>query len=176
MKPLNMGSLANLLAMVGVDTGTWGTGKAKHVEDLLDEIQKGECRLVIDSSGIHRELDVVGFSVSISGQEDRGIIIESARNRRPSETVKGGEARLACLYRGLSEELRVKGNLSTALREQKVEFSASPSYPNLPSVYNLWEYDVVLHAEYDHLLYDGEFTIIDEGGGQNTFCWKQTAR
>eukprot|EP00900_Chrysochromulina_parva_P001826 jgi/Chrpa1/11644/Chrysochromulina_OHIO_Genome00019212-RA len=52
-------SLREYLLAHGVDSIAWGTRGAKHVEDLLEELQQGEASLQLVDGKIYRNLGVV---------------------------------------------------------------------------------------------------------------------
>lgn len=47
-------ALVDFLREQGVNTATWGTGKAKSLDDLLEEVHEGESRLIVFEEGLRR--------------------------------------------------------------------------------------------------------------------------
>ncbi|MBI2627790.1 hypothetical protein HYW72_02565 [Candidatus Nomurabacteria bacterium] len=172
-----------LLQKFEVSVASWGTGKAQNVSDLMREIQEGECYLRIDNDGVTRVLEIVKMHITDPLFPERGNLLEWSqtfpdsrvreRKQMPSEKLKGGETSEAALVRGLHEELELNPDGWVAEPSKTVkELRASPSYPNLPSVYIIHHFNVALNTDSPALR--DEFTIVSKDLNEGTlyFRWE----
>ena len=126
----------------GVNTAVWGQAGSKSVENLWNEIQRGESRL--ESDPPLRYVQAVRVLVRRNGKtliEARQIFTDGrsrARNRPPSEKLMPAEEPLAAARRCLEEELASPSENITLFPQtyRREEFVAeSASYPGLKSCY-----------------------------------------
>ncbi len=134
--------LRQLLISKGIDISKWGTGEAKSLDDLWNEIIAGDSS--IQDEPLLRIVDVVqiiirsGDKVLVEvGQKFHDGRIRS-RNLVPSEKKHADESYIDAAYRGLREELQIDTQdvevLRTTYREKR-EIKDSNSYPGLRSLY-----------------------------------------
>jgi len=100
----------------GIDTSRWGTGEAKSVANLLDEIQKGEANLVVKrpKNQVLRVIRVAKVEV-VHPRNPNVVLVEShqimadgrlrVRFKTLSEKFKPGETPREAAIRGVREEL-----------------------------------------------------------------------
>lgn len=125
-----------------VDTSAWGVAGAKSVQNLWNEVWRGEAQLFADPP--LRLVQVVRVII----RRDRRVLIEASqtftdgrkreRNRPPSEKVMPSEEPLAAARRCLMEEMGIAPDSITVHREsyqQERLFGESQSYPGLDSCY-----------------------------------------
>lgn len=140
----NERDLAAWLSANNIDTSGWGSGGAKRMVDLWQEIQSGESQLTDDPP--RRAVSVVQVNL----RRDGAILLELAqqlrdgqtreRTRPPSEKLKAGEQARAAALRCLLEELGLEADsveqLTLADEPTAVE-ADSPSYPGLATGFTI---------------------------------------
>jgi len=154
-------ALQQQLADAGIDTSTWGTGKAKTLEALQNEIESGETILITGKTGeLLRKVVVGGADIYYQSpdgkryrlKEDRQVF-EGGRERRRdlghavSEKMKPDEDPQNAMIRGIQEELGINSEITlteSGTDEQKID---SPSYPGLISQYVLHKFHAILNDE-----------------------------
>ncbi|MEZ4515576.1 MAG: NUDIX domain-containing protein [Chloroflexota bacterium] len=157
--PVNAGELADWLAAAGIDTTVWGENGAKHIEDLWQEIQQGDCRLL--DGPPRRDVSVVEVVL----RRGNRVLLELGqtlrdgqtrhRNRPPSEKLKPGEDARGGAMRCLQEELEVSADGVQELtlnQTPTITDRDSPSYPGLPTRYIVYTATAVVPG-----LPDGDF-------------------
>lgn len=143
------GELREWLEKNGIDCAAWGTGGAKSVRQLYDEVVAGET--VLEDDPPLRRVEVVTLRVRQGGEE----LVEAAqlmsdgsvrrRDLAPAEKVKPGEDVVAAALRCLGEELGVgaAGVVVERVSEPREPGAQpSPSYPGLPTAYVFHEVEV----------------------------------
>ncbi len=141
---------ASLLAS-GIALERWGTGQAKSLENLWEEILIGETQIQVDP--LRRVL--AGVVQIIIRRDDGRILIEEeqvledgrrrARNIPPAEKMLAGETYADAVRRCLREELRVNPDTAEILahtHEVHYEERDSWSYPGLISLYPIHRVEV----------------------------------
>src|ERR1035437_9593637 len=126
----------------------WGTGEAKTVENLLDELNNKECTIIDEGGCLVRHVEFVGVDVFYKDdkgytyilKEDKQVFKDSRVRRRSmassvSEKMKSGEDPLKSAIRGVEEELDIKVSDLTHLKDFSKD-SGSQSYPGLRSKYD----------------------------------------
>ncbi|MBK8988480.1 MAG: NUDIX domain-containing protein [Chloroflexi bacterium] len=137
--------LTDWLAARGIDTSAWGTGAAKSVADLWEELRGGDCTLADNPP--RREVAVVQITIrrgacvllEIEQEMENGRF--RARNHLPSEKIKTGEALDSAARRCLQEELAVAETAVTWLPHTDPPYQQiadSPSYPGLLTNYTFY--------------------------------------
>lgn len=112
----NVDELTDWLEAFGIDTRTWGTGRAKVPDKLFKEIEANETTLVTDKDGcVFRQLNVVRVVVRQAGhmrQRYLACVMEKMedghfreRNQLPSEKLYAGETPAHAVPRCLLHEL-----------------------------------------------------------------------
>lgn len=144
----DLSELKNYLVNFSIPVDTWGTGKSKTLEHLLDELKGGECQLSESESGLVRNIEFVGIRIYYNTQAERFVLKEDrqefndgrTRSRSipnsVSEKMKMGEDPLGSAIRGIEEELGFK-TLKNQFSARKDLFynGDSLSYPGLRTKY-----------------------------------------
>ncbi|NCO74186.1 MAG: hypothetical protein GW795_07610 [Cyanobacteria bacterium] len=149
--------LANLLSIYGVDTSNWTHLQGnKTLEQLFIEIkEEEESSLEIIDHKLVRSLKVSSIIVKFKlGNnyfqlvEDKQIFFTGIERKRELSTIteklKNNENSLQAAYRGLEEEIGLKLDSGLIFNGETRWEKISPSYPNLLSVYQLFNYSIIL--------------------------------
>lgn len=141
--------LTNKLKEYSVPVEEWGTGEAKNVEHLLDEIRGEECNVEDRGGYLIRSIEFVGVriyhkdkdNVTWVLKEDKQEFKDGRVRRRNmpssvSEKMKFGEDSLISAIRGIKEELgiNVEGHQLIKMRDLFYN-GGSQSYPGLRTRY-----------------------------------------
>lgn len=176
-REIQIQELKKQLTDSGIDISLWGTGTYLAVENLFEELEKGDCRLIKTGEKIMREVRSVGARVFYKNYvlvEDKQVFNDGrirVRNNgyAVSEKLMDDEDPLDGMVRGIREELGLKGDLDLRIRCGEMKSLNSPSYPGLETQYTILEYDLVLTD--DQFDPDG---YIDVGDNMTTyFVWKE---
>lgn len=141
--------LETWLRAYGVDMTCWGQQAAKTVADLWQEVQQGECQLMLDHVAHYllRVVEVVEVHIVQSGKLLHEASQQFAdgriryRNRPPSEKLHPSETPLAAAQRCIQEELAVAVTaivIPTQNPAKRVICDESASYPSLLSRYTFY--------------------------------------
>lgn len=153
--------LATWLMRAGIDTSDWGHGAAKHVSDLLSEIETDECSVQKIDLVCLRVVGVVKMVVRRPDSPNQLLVnvrqrMADGRVRQrhvmPSEKMIDGEPPSQAALRGLREELGEllgpecgsKMHLQPDSLVSWYEMVDSPSYPGLQTQYQLNQLEVVV--------------------------------
>lgn len=151
-----MEALRARLARHGIDVGRFGTGEAKRLEELSNELASSECELVERDGTLVRRLAVLNIDVwtEIGGHrrlvEDRQVFADGRERRRKflpcsvSEKLHAGEDPESAVERALAEELGIIRFTRSVPIEQGVELRRSLSFPGLPPEYVTYHTAVVI--------------------------------
>lgn len=175
---MNLSQAQLNLLRFSLPLGLYGKGKAKEFDDLLKEIESGDCQILWEENKPIRVVEVISIEVfSHCGQElveDRQQFKDGRIRRREmkgiSEKKLLDESPIEGAYRAMLEELNLKSRdfvLSFAGEaEEKVE---SPSYPGLFSYYKIFRF----RADISQSAYCP--TGYQEAGDKKTtyFIWKK---
>jgi hypothetical protein len=155
-----LNALKQKLSAAEIDTSTWGTGEAKQVKDLYEEIKNGETVLTTDDEGrLLRQVTVCGANVyyikegkTYRLKEEKQVFADGRERRRTvphsvSEKAKPNEDPNDGIIRGLREELGIKGEIALTPMEISTKRLSSRSYPGLQSQYVTHAYEVILTDE-----------------------------
>jgi hypothetical protein len=141
--------LTNKLKEYSIPVEEWGTGEAKNVEHLLDEIRGEECNVEDRGGYLIRSIEFVGVriyhkdkdNVTWVLKEDKQEFKDGRVRRRNmpssvSEKMKFGEDSLISAIRGIKEELgiNVEGHQLIKMRDLFYN-GGSQSYPDLRTRY-----------------------------------------
>ena len=138
----NLEELANWLRSCGIDTGIWGTGQYKTIANLWEEYESGEVSFEEDPP--LRNVSVVqilvrrGSMVLLEIEQAFANGERRFRHQLPSEKIKANETTVDAAYRGLQEELGLRGDqisLKSTEGEREEIIIDSPSYPGLSTRY-----------------------------------------
>ena len=153
--------LNSWLTAHGVDTASWGVGKAKTISHLLDEVVSKESTLQLLAGQVFRCLTVVKMVICHPTGAPRHLVHARQkmadgrvreRNVLPSEKMVAGEEAKHAAVRGVLEEM---GEYVLAQQLIKVdpetllvwnEIVDSPSYPSLTTQYTLYQVGVRLRT------------------------------
>lgn len=171
-------SIEKLLSCLPLEK--YGIPPAKSIDQLLGEINKGECRIVWEGNKPVRELRVVRIKVRC-GKEELWEKIQyypsgehRIRNIRGiSEKLIGDEPHGKGARRALREELGLDEELDLLWVGKGIKENYSDSYPDLLCRYEFYDYEVEIpismkKKEYVEECEDGmrtffEWKCIDEG-------------
>ena len=149
LQPKTLGELTQKLIEYSIPVNEWGTGYAKTIEHLFDEIQNEECIIREIDGYLVRSIEYVGVRILYKDEngitwllkEDRQEFKDGRVRRRDmpssvSEKMKFGEDSTISAIRGIKEELGIDIDI-TQLIKQRPHFydGGSQSYPGLKSKY-----------------------------------------
>jgi len=142
--------LRAILAQYGVATSSWGSGSAKTVGHLLEELQRGEAFLGKTKDGrLVRETAVVCLDIFAGGQflrEAFQLFYQDGRRRErkldatTGEKMRPGETPQDAVRRLIREEfpvLRLQPPEDLTSGDTVFREAESGSYPGLPTRYRL---------------------------------------
>ncbi|BAQ61603.1 hypothetical protein GM3708_2009 [Geminocystis sp. NIES-3708] len=148
--------LVNLLFEHNIDTTNWHHQYGnKTLEELFTEIEKGESTLEIINEKLVRLLKVSSIDVKFQlGNkyfqliEDQQIFLSSVVRKRELSTITEkltkNEIPLMGAYRGLEEEIGLKIDSGLVFEGETTWEKFAPSYPNLLTTYQLFNYSIIL--------------------------------
>lgn len=132
----------------------FGTGKAKKISDLLEEINNGDCEFVISQKGLCRKVSVVRIKILYKDFiliEDRQVFKDGRERKRElshlGEKIHCDEEVKTALKRACAEELGIESSLDYISCGVEKETRYSSSYPGLKSEYLLYDFTVTLKDE-----------------------------
>ncbi len=181
--------VALLLKLNGISTEHWGVGKAKTVEDLVDEVVKGECVLDRIAEGeVKRKMQIARVYVSIhmpNGQtlelwEDKQVMESGGSRDRLrfgaglAEKMTKLEEPTGAAARGIEEELFEKKKVvppnSLRFVAELDEEEESQSYPGLTTQLHIFKYEWDMPPN----LYKEDGYVETKPNGQQTFFkWQE---
>jgi len=154
MAQIQMNSLADLerwLIKNQINYKYWGVGQSKTVENLFEEITKGE-------SGLQNNPPVRVLSVvQVIIRQGNKVLVEKeqflsdgrtrARSLPPSEKMHAGEGWRLGAIRCLEEELQINSVYTKILTEMcvaRIKEGESVSYPGLRSSYHIFQVEALI--------------------------------
>jgi hypothetical protein len=162
----NQAELNAFLNDHGIDTAPWGTGQAKRIQDLWNEIVAGESHLAPEP--LRRVVQVVRVIIRkgemILVEAEQEFVDGRRRNRRqpPADKMKPGEDIITAAKRCLVEELNAaEGDLQVLPQTHRVveKLIDSLSYPGLITAYTFHYIDAIVPG-----LPDLGFWVDNDGG------------
>lgn len=146
---VNLSELTNKLKEYNVPVDHWGTGSAKTITHLLNELKNDECVIVDEGGYLVRYIEFVGVEVFYTDKdgvlyvlrEDRQEFKDGRTRRRSmmssvAEKMKAGEDPLESAMRGIEEELNFVVSSDQLKMEANLDYDAgSQSYPGLKTKY-----------------------------------------
>lgn len=178
--------LSDELRIAGIDTSSWGTGKAKTLLDLQREIEDKEATLIKTPEGkllrvlVIGAIDVLYYAVDgkkFRLREDKQVFKDGRERRRDlghaiSGKMQTGEDPLTATMREIRQELKIEGLISLEkLGIANEELITSPSYPGLPSQYIIHKYEVFLGDE--QFRSEGYIEKEEKTGITTYFVWEE---
>lgn len=157
-------ALERFLNLYGIDTSDWGKGAAKSLDMMIEEINEGECKIVINDNG-KAERILETCSVKMYYRDDKGMawklreqkkvllsgqIIELTHTESIRGKIKKGENPEQALKREIKEEIGVSDNGYVKLKflETKTHSGMPTVYPGLLSHYRQHYFETYLHKEF----------------------------
>jgi len=153
--------LTSKLKEYSVPVEEWGTGEAKTVEHLLDEIKNEECNVDDKGGFLIRSIEFVGVriyhkdkdNVTWVLKEDKQEFKDGRVRRRDmpssvSEKMKFGEDPLISAIRGIKEELGVNVEGHQLIKMRDLFYNGgSQSYPGLRTRYKGHQFTCFLNDD-----------------------------
>ena len=156
----SLDELRNKLVEHGIPVDSWGTGNAKTLKHLYNELQEGECSLSDEGEYLTRYIEFVGIKVFYKKDEVNYLLKEDRqefndgrvrRRKMPSsvsEKMKSGEDPLVSAIRGIEEELGIRVESSQLTKRRDINYDGSSiSYPGLTAKYKGHQYTCYLTDE-----------------------------
>jgi hypothetical protein len=172
--------LANLLSEGGIDISTWGTGGAKTVAHLYNEICEGESQMTFSPEGITRSVRVAWLDVLYCDEQgDVYLLAEDRQEYKDGRTrvreldaslgekMKPGEDPNDAAVRALEEELGIKSYQSLYIIGHKQTTHTPDSYPGLESSYETHSFVATI----DSTSYNPEGYIEIQSDKTNYYTW-----
>ena len=156
---MNINLLEKQLSNFKIDFSQWNHDRGtKTVAELNHEIEAGETTLEIIDGKLFRIVKLISINVQIKlGNElfilveDKQIFFTGAVRKRGlrnlAEKIKNKEKPEQTVIRALKEEISLTTNKKPIFREKTQESKTSPSYPQLDSIYQIWNYSITLDEE-----------------------------
>lgn len=179
---LTVDKLAELLLDGGIDTSAWGTGSAKTIAHLHEEICEGESQMIFGSEGITRTVRVAWLDVLYCDpQGDICLLVEDRQEYNDGrkrvrdlstslgEKMKPDEDPTDAAIRALGEELGIDSCKSLHIVGHKETTHTPDSYPGLESNYDTYDFVAVL----DDSSYKSEGYIEVQSDKTNYYLWKK---
>lgn len=178
--------LWRLLISFDIPVSSYGKGKAKRLEDLFNEVNDGDCELIISKSGIHRRTSVIRVKVTYNDlvlREEKQVYSDDREDRKRgflwvSEKTSSLEDKEIALKRTITEELGIKDDVISVYKGEEKEIKDSPSYPGLPTEYIFINFEGSLKA---HQFNEDGYIEKEGNTGLTTYFkwvkdkeWKQT--
>ena len=157
--------LSEQLRIAGLPVDRWGevidSQKTKTIADLMKEIEEGSCRLEEVGGEWIRMVEVVSVGVFYR-DEQTGEVLELYEagqmfadgdvrvrdmSKAMNEKMEPGESVKQAIKRGVRSELGIEGDLAVELDGMREEEKASPSYPELKSIYRFHEANLRLTSD-----------------------------
>lgn len=149
--------LEDLLKWFNKPVNSYGKGKAKRIDDLFEEINNGDCELIISGDHIYRRVNMIRAWVNYKGlilKETKQLFRDKRRRRNRgyfhvSEKIcledKGDST--AALKRALAKELKITSELNQENLGGCSEIKDSTSYPGIKTEYIFFDKIVFLTKE-----------------------------
>ena len=146
---MNTRELASLFQRYGVDMSAYGVGKAKTLDQLLQEINAGESSLVVENGELIRIVNIISVDVyfeRVPGERLRLRMeyqqFSDGRTRvrendfgAVSGKMKPNESVEDAIARELGEEIKACEYQLEGIQTPIVNTRTSPSYPGISSRY-----------------------------------------
>ena len=142
-----------------IDTNQWNHANGtKTVTELNHEIEAGETTLEIIDGQLFRVVKLISLQVQVKLGNELFILVEDKQIfftgtvrkrglRNLAEKIKANEKPQETVIRALQEEICLTTNKKPIFIEETQELKTSPSYPQLDSIYKVWNYHLTLDEE-----------------------------
>lgn len=159
--------LIELLSCFNISVDRFGKGKAKRLEDLLNELKNGDCELMISKNGIYRKTSVIRAQAvygNLTLQETHQVFDGGRRRSRGnfhiSQKIHIDEDVQDALKRAFAQELGIKSTLDLlAENNPKTEVVDSPSYSPLPTKFFFYDFTATLTKEQGYVEFEEDTGI-----------------
>ena len=149
----------------------YGIGKAKTVQELMEEIESGETIISIENQKPIRNIEIAFISIYFGEfqlVEDRQEFSDGRVRKREikgisEKMLNKNENPLDCAKRAMAEELAIQEGFEIEFVETVLEENESPSYPGLISRYKIHKFK----ADLSESAYKNEY--IEKGKNKKTF-------
>ncbi len=158
---MNIDELRQACIRGGIEVAKFGTGKAKTLENLLEEVTTGETVLEEQGGKLVRTISVLGVNVYYEAPdgkryrliEEKQVFNKGSRERARKLEVSLGEKLLpgespdeVAVSRAIREELKINDGyiITKDPSFEKKETRLSESYPGLESIYKVYRFVVQL--------------------------------
>ncbi len=183
-KKIERSELLRILNEHDIPVETWGIGKAKTIEHLLNEINAGECVLKEDGETgvLARHFAFLAMNVFFQDEGKRYKLVEEKqvfkdgreriRNLDSSlgEKIKVGEHDInSVIIRGIEEELGIEDSVTIGEVHKIYEEVESMSYPGLVSKRDKYAVDIGI----DKHQYKPDGYIEVQEDKTTYFVWKE---
>lgn len=182
---MNEHTLAKFLKDHNIPLGLWGTGEAKSIGHLANELQTGEAQIKLDGGKLIRSAEGSALQVyfkdtrrTLRLQEDRQVFKDGRVKRRKLETSVGekmrpGETAIEAAKRTLREELKITDDLTLLPLPPIIKGPMpSQSFPGLMSHYLIHVFEVYLPEH----LFRPEGYIEEQPDKTSYFVWTDVMR
>jgi hypothetical protein len=151
---ITLNQLKNQLKKYNISTEQWN-GSNKTVENLLQEINENDCKLVEKDGELYRSVKFIKVKViykNLTLIEDRQVFDNGSVRKRKfqgvSEKIKDNETIYHGAIRGLEEELNIQVDFNFLIYlENKEIIEDSKSYPGLLTEYDAHYFEYRLDDE-----------------------------
>lgn len=156
---------------------SYGEGKAKRLEDLFNEVNDGDCELIISKDAIYRKVSVIKAKILFQNlilKEVKQVFSDERKDRERgflcvSEKIICGENKEKALKRAIVEELNITSDINFLIKEEEEETKESSSYPGLKTIYTFINFEVALTDE--QFKKDGYVELNKSTGITTHFKW-----
>lgn len=173
--------ITDLLRESHIPFEKWGTGMAKTIDHLVNEVRSGEATLEPNGNTLVRKLNVatvnvfhVTESATLKLYEEKQVFADARERRRElpsslSERLGPAENPFHAARRAFWEELAIIEDIDVNLKGFNfVKEESSPSFPGLPTWYALWHFN----ARIPRHLYLPEGYIERQEDKSSYFVWR----
>lgn len=159
---LQQAELEVLLTTYGVDFSSWGTGNAKTLQHLLDEINNGEAEIIDEFGYLIRRIRALDITVTHTNSDGQSLVLLEDRQEFTDGRVRrrdigaGVKEKLSrneyadsrSVMRALQEELGITLYLPDGLVPRvEVKDREPSSYPGLRGRYMIYFFEIDLPDE-----------------------------
>jgi hypothetical protein len=174
------------LKLCSIDITLYGKGKAKTVEDLIQEVFDNEAKLTPNEKNeLIREISIITAKIIhkrpdgkvLRLKEEKQVFLKDGRERDRSEILRDnaiseklftGEAPENGIVRALKEELKVyDGYTISDTSEPIMSEGMSPSFPDVNTITTRYQYFI----EFDETAFKADGYVETRKGRTTTWKW-----